>query len=198
MNFLAHVFLARQSDDAMLGSLLGDFCKPHQVGDFNLETAREIHIHRKVDTFTDSHPLVLDAKSLFGEQTRRFSGIALDVFYDHVLAKTWDTYSDLPFDIFVGDFYRMLIQRRGTLPERLEIAAKYMTDQDWLGSYREFAGVQIALERMSRRLSKHGDRLVACVADLEENYATLSAGFHDFFPQLQSFAANERARLVAG
>jgi acyl carrier protein phosphodiesterase len=196
MNYLAHIFLARQSDDAMLGSLLGDFCKPGQSGEFSPETHREIHIHRRVDAFTDSHPIVLNAKSLFSGQTRRFAGISLDVFYDHMLAKTWARYSEQGLDTFIENFYRMLMQRRGTLPTRLEMAATHMTTQDWLGSYREFVGVRIALERTSRRLSKHGDRLIASVADLEQHYASLASGFHDFFPQLQRFVAQERAQYV--
>jgi acyl carrier protein phosphodiesterase len=196
MNYLAHAFLARQSDDAMLGSLLGDFCKPGHTDEFSAETDREIVIHRKVDAFTDSHPLVLSAKALFGTETRRFAGISLDVFYDHVLATSWAAYCDEPLETFIADYYQMLIRRRGTLPARADIAASYMTDQDWLGSYRQFDGVRIALERISRRLSKHADRLVASFDDLATNYAALTDGFHLFFPQLQDFVARERASYL--
>jgi acyl carrier protein phosphodiesterase len=195
MNFLAHAFLARHSDDALLGSLLGDFCKPDHAGNFSAETHREILIHRKVDAFTDSHPTVLSAKALFGSETRRFAGIALDVFYDHVLAKDWAQYSDEPIEPFIENFYRVLIQRRRGLPPRAEIATGYMTSQDWLGSYRDFEGVRVALARMSGRLSRNGERLAASTRDLAQHYAALSEGFHQFFPQLQDFAANERVRL---
>ena len=196
MNFLAHIFLARQSDDAMLGALLGDFCKPDHSGEFSAETNREIHLHRKVDAFTDSHAIVLGAKTLFGTETRRFAGIALDVFYDHVLAKNWQQYSAEPLQAFIQSFYRTLNQRRDTLPARAEIAARYMTAQDWLGSYREFDGVRIALERISTRLSKHGDRLIASVEELAGNHERLSDGFHAFFPQLQDFVIQERGRYA--
>lgn len=50
MNFLAHVFLARQDDEAMLGALLGDF-----VGSADL--------HRKIDSYTDRHPEVVAARA---------------------------------------------------------------------------------------------------------------------------------------
>lgn len=196
MNFLAHILLARQSDDAMLGAWLGDFCKPGQERDFSLETQREIRIHRKVDAFTDSHPVVQSAKALFGEKTRRFAGIALDVFYDHVLAKNWERYSEEPLAPFIQSFYRVLNEQRETLPPNVATVAMYMAKQDWLGSYREFGGARFALERISTRLSRNGDRLVESIDDLESNYARFSEDFHAFFPALQGFATSERKRTL--
>jgi acyl carrier protein phosphodiesterase len=197
VNFLAHIFLARQSDDAMLGAWLGDFCKPGQEQAFSTETRREIRLHRKVDAFTDSHPVVREAKTLFREQTRRFAGIALDVFYDHALATTWARYCATPLDVLSHDFYRVLIARRGTLPDRAETVAMHMTSQDWLGSYREFDSVTTAVQQIARRLSKNGDRLAESVDDLEDNYARFSAGFHAFFPELQDFVVTERERMLS-
>lgn len=194
MNFLAHILLARQSDNAMLGAWLGDFCKPGEERTFSLETQREIRIHRKVDAFTDGHPIVHEAKSLFGERTRRFSGIALDVLYDHVLAQSWERYCEEPRDDFIQRFYRVLHDQRAALPANVETVAMYMANQDWLGSYVEFDGVEVALQRISRRLSRHGERLVESVEDLASHYARLSEGFHTFFPDLQRFAIEERAR----
>jgi acyl carrier protein phosphodiesterase len=197
MNFLAHILLARQSDEAMLGAWLGDFCKPGQEHAFSLETQREIRLHRKVDAFTDSHPVVREAKSRFGERTRRFAGIALDVFYDHVLALDWKRYCEEPLEHFNRNFYRMLISQREMLPANVQTVATYMVSQDWLGSYTEFDGVRIALQRISRRLSRNGERLVEGIEDLERNYAEFSTGFHAFFPALQDFVATERARMSA-
>lgn len=56
--------------------------------------SREILVHRAIDAFTDSHHLVLTAKCKFRTETRRFSGILLDIFYDHLLAKNWSSYSE--------------------------------------------------------------------------------------------------------
>ena len=86
LNYLAHIYLASYSDDAMLGALMGDFVKPHAGLDFPAETEAEIITHRKIDCFTDSHPIVLEAKRLFATRSRRYAGILLDVFYDHLLA----------------------------------------------------------------------------------------------------------------
>lgn len=193
MNYLAHIFLARQSEDAMIGALLGDFCKPDKASDYGEEVQREIYIHRKVDAFTDAHPITLEAKSRFRDKTRRYAGIALDIFYDHVLARTWLNYDVTPLDEFVQCFYRALLDRRECLPTRLGIMAPGMASHDWLGSYREFAAVKVALYRTSGRLSKGGNLLQESVDDLEANYEFLSDCFDAFFPELIRFTERERA-----
>jgi acyl carrier protein phosphodiesterase len=196
VNFLAHVFLARQSDDAMIGALLGDFAKVNDMERFGDEIVREIRIHRRIDSFTDSHPLTTDAKSLFRGETRRFAGIALDVFYDHVLAKQWQQYSAMPLEEFTQRFYRALLARRQLLPERAAFVASLMIEHDWLGSYRDFESVRIAVTRMSGRLSRNGDMLRDSIHDLEQHYDELSRGFQLFFPELVAFADEERQRYA--
>jgi acyl carrier protein phosphodiesterase len=193
MNYLAHLYLARYSDDAMLGALLGDFVKPHSSAPFTPEIAAEIITHRKVDAFTDSHPIVLDAKALFNGPPRRYAGILLDVFYDHMLAKHWRHYSDVPLDTFIARFYSALQRRADILPPNLARLAPYMIEQDWLGSYLHYDGVDIAVRRISTRLSKNGDLMRDGLVDLKLHYAGLEQGFHEFFPELIGFVDARRS-----
>ncbi|NHZ93007.1 DUF479 domain-containing protein [Massilia sp. CCM 8733] len=192
MNYLAHIYLARYSDEAMLGALLGDFVKPSADGQFSAVTQAEILIHRKVDTFTDSHPVVLAAKSLFDGPGRRYSGILLDVFYDHVLAQQWARYSEVPLADFIAGFYGTLRRQAAVLPPKLAELAPHMIEQDWLGSYQSYAGVDRAVRRISTRLSKNGDLMRAALDDLERHAAAIAGGFDVFFPELFTFVESQR------
>ncbi len=193
MNYLAHLYLARHSDDAMLGALLGDFVKPHSGHAFSPEIEAEIVTHRKVDSFTDSHAIVLDAKALFNGPRRRYAGILLDVFYDHMLAKHWRDYSSTPLDTFIARFYNTLTLRADLLPPNFARLAPYMIEQDWLGSYRHYEGVDIAVRRISTRLSKNGDLMRDSLEDLKANYPALEQGFHRFFRELINFVDTHRS-----
>ena len=200
MNYLAHIYLASQSDDAMIGALLGDFAGAAYAVEYTPEIEREIAIHRKVDIYTDSHPVVLAAKEQFEQGRRRFAGILLDIFYDHVLIVNWAQYnlqpSDRPASELIARFYRALQARRAILPERLQRMLPYMVEHDWLGSYREFAGVEIAVKRVSERLSRNGELLRDGLEDVRKNYASLSAGFHEFFPDLIGYAGQLREWML--
>ena len=193
MNYLAHVYLARPDHEAMLGALLGDFVfGTAALADWSPVVRREILVHRRVDRYTDDHPQVIQARSLFGEGRRRYAGIALDVYYDHCLARDWARYCDTPLDAFTASFYRYLLSRQDELPERLRRIAPLMASGDWLGSYRQRDSVDLAVTRIATRLSRNGDRLVACLEDLRRHEAEIAAGFELFFPQLAAYASSLR------
>ncbi len=96
MNYLAHFFLAENTPESLLGNLLGDFVKGSAVNLYPQEIIKGIYLHRKVDSYTDSHAIVRSSKSLVCSQRRRFAGVLIDVFYDHFLAKNWREYSEVP------------------------------------------------------------------------------------------------------
>ena len=78
----------------MLGALLGDFAFGRQgLERFGREAHREILLHRRIDRHTDTHPEVLALRACFADGTRRFAGIALDVYVDHLLARDWPRWS---------------------------------------------------------------------------------------------------------
>ncbi len=197
MNYLAHVYLARHSGDAMFGALLGDFVKMDGASRYDPSIAREIVLHRQVDSYTDQHPIIQDARRLFSDQRRRYAGIALDIFYDHILIKHWTRYSELEVSQFIQEFYQAVIERSALFPPPLVFAAPRMLEQDWLGSYAEFSGVELALRRVSSRLSRNGILLQQTSIDLRENYDRLEQGFVDFFPELIDYVTRQRQAMFA-
>ena len=198
MNYLAHIFLARQSGDTMLGGILGDFVKPAEGSNFPWEIAREIALHRHIDSFTDQHPVVRDAKRRFRPHTRRFAGPLLDLFFDHALIVDWQRHADTPLRGFIDGFYRAIRQRWEILPERFRRRATPMIQQDWLGAYADFDGVAMAAKGVSTRLSRHGERMREGINDLHLHYEDLLADFRRFFPDLEAFTEARRAVLEQG
>lgn len=194
MNYLAHLLLASHSEEAMVGAFLGDFVKGSNAADFTAPIATEIAVHRRVDAFTDAHQIVQDARRLFEPARRRYSGIALDVFYDHVLASQWHRYHEEPLSEFGARCYRALERHADELPDRARFVASRMSRYDWLGAYAGFNGVEGALSGIGSRLSRNGELLAACAHDLREHYEPLAAGFHDLFPQLRQIAAKARVQ----
>lgn len=194
MNYLAHVYLARHDDDAMVGALLGDFVFGSSGPDAWPEPMRgEILRHRRIDRFTDAHPAVAAVRARFPDGRRRYAGIALDVYFDHRLARDWARWSDEPLAAFTARFYAALLRHRPRLPERLRGLAPMMAAHDWLGSYADREIVDRAVARIATRLSRNGDKLVACLDDLRLHEGAVDAAFDAFFPDLVAFVAADRA-----
>jgi acyl carrier protein phosphodiesterase len=197
MNYLAHAWLARHSDDAILGALLGDFVFGQAApADWPDAVRGEILVHRRVDRYTDSHPDVVSARALFPDGLRRYAGIVLDVHFDHLLARDWPRWDGGSLDDFTARVYRVLRERHDGLPARLKAIAPNMQRNDWLGSYRQRASVDGAVRGIATRLSRHGERLVECLPLLRAHEAGIDAAFERFFPDLIAAVPRLRAGLA--
>lgn len=191
MNYLAHLHLGGDAPEQLLGSLYGDFVKGDLHGRFPPVLERAIRLHRRIDSFTDSHPLVRTALDRFPRERRRFAGIALDVFFDHCLARHWPAYADRPLGEFTHRVYGVLLAEPA-LPERLARMAPSMAADDWLGSYADFPVLEQVFRGIARRLSRP-EGLLGVSAELQALYAPLTDDFHAFYPQLQAFVAQVQA-----
>ncbi|MDR9754813.1 ACP phosphodiesterase [Pseudomonas sp. SZMC_28357] len=191
MNYLAHLHLGGSRPGQLLGSLYGDFVKGRLQGQFAPEIEAAIQLHRRIDVFTDRHPLVDVALARFSLTRRRYAGIVLDVFFDHCLARDWTLYADQPLTHFTTDVYRVL-SSEPQLPERLARIAPHMVANDWLGSYQEFEVLEQVLQGISRRLTRP-EELAAAMHELRGLYEPLSEDFRLFYPQLQQFAQTQQS-----
>ncbi|EKO3376691.1 DUF479 domain-containing protein [Vibrio fluvialis] len=184
MNYLAHLHIADHCQSSLLGNLLGDFVKGDPSAQFSPEIARGIRLHRLVDVYTDSHPVMQQAKAYFSSQTRRFAPIALDMFWDHCLAKEWRLYHDLSLRAFVNGAQRQVQQAYpAQLPERFTRVSKHMWQGRWLESYADFDNIEFALQRMSQRSARMAT-LAYCFDSMNKHYQPLRQLFSSLYPDV--------------
>ena len=192
MNYLAHLHLGGAEPEQLLGSLYGDFVKGRLKGMWPEPVEQAIWLHRRIDVFTDQHAIVERAKARFTQTQRRYSGILVDVFFDHCLACHWGQYANEPLPQFTQKVYQTLTHTPN-LPESLARIAPHMVKHDWLGSYKEFAILDQVISGIAKRLSRP-DALALGFAQMQELYAVLNQDFAHFYPELMAFAARERLK----
>jgi len=189
MNWLAHVFLSEPHVEFRLGNLLADLVRGEARAAVSAEFARGAQQHHRIDAYTDGHPIVRRSRHRISAAHRRFSGVLVDVFYDYFLANHWSRYSTVALDDFTSNFYADVKASRIVLPDDAATTINRIAQYDLLGSYREVAGVERSLRRVSMYLSQRWKRdfaLEKSVADLREHEAELGADFAEFFPQLEA------------
>lgn len=187
MNYLAHLFLSDGTPESLIGNLLGDFVKGSIENIYSPGIIKGIYLHRKIDSFTDSHPIFRSSKRLIAIDRRRFSGIMIDVFYDHFLAKNWSSYSSIPLADFTNHVYQVLQENKKILPERLKNILPDMIAHDWLASYKEISTINRAINGISRRI-KRKNNLFGGIEELFLNYQQLQTDFSIFFPELIDYS----------
>jgi len=192
MNFLAHAFLADSHPESILGNLMADFLKGREAEELPEGIREGVCLHRQVDAFTDAHPVFRRSTHRIRRRWGRYSGILIDMFYDHFLAANWDQYADQPLRNFADRVYEVLRDHDEHLPERMQKAARRMIQYDWLVSYADLEKLEVSLNRLSRRSRNPDLRLDHAMRDLNALYSDLQMDFRSFFPALVEFA--ERAK----
>jgi acyl carrier protein phosphodiesterase len=193
MNWLAHLYLSEPNPEFRLGNLLADIAPNESLASLPDGFQRGIVQHRRIDAFTDSHPVVRRSIQRFAPPLRRFGSILCDVFYDHFLARDWDAYSSEPLSTFSQSVYGSFDAYRPIISPDAYSRLEQMRAGDWLCLYRELAGVAHALERIGSRLRRPVD-FSQGVSALQRDYESLHADFRTFFPELSSHVSASSCR----
>lgn len=188
MNYLAHILLAGENTEHQLGGLIGDFTKGRieKLADrYPQAIIHGIVGHRKVDHFTDTHPVFKVSRLRISDHRRRVAGIIIDVIYDHFLSLHWNRFSDIPKEVFIERFYNALETTRHDLPERLQRVAPKLIEGDWLGRYSELATIGLVYDRIATRF-KRETNLAGSLEEVEREYLALEQDILEFFPHAQA------------
>lgn len=196
MNFLAHIYLSGEDKDIIIGNFIADGIKGKKYIKYPPGIQKGILLHRAIDSFTDAHPIVRLSTKRLHKNYGHYSGIIVDILYDHFLAKNWSDYSSTPLDQFVENFYELLKDNFDLLPMRIQKMMPYMIADNWLLSYATVPGISKILYQMNYR-TKNKSKMNLAVSELEEFYTEFETEFSDFFEELMAFSHQKLKELCA-
>ena len=195
MNFLSHLYLAGNSEGLILGNYIADSVKGSDFNNFSKEIQQGIILHRKIDTFTDSHPVVEQSKQRLREKYKKYAGVIVDIYYDHYLAINWNIYSDVELETFVNNIYFIINNNLSILPIKSAMFTKYMLQHNILLGYAKLEGIEKVLKGMARRTSFESNMEYA-IDDLKEHFILFENEFKEFFPELKQYVDEEIKNLI--
>lgn len=184
MNFLAHIYLSGDSDLIKIGNFMADGVRGNKHLELHSEIQKGIILHRTIDTFTDAHPVFRQSTKRLHTNYHHFSGVIVDVFYDHFLAKNWSLYSDEKLEDYVDNFYNSLNTNHDLLTEKAQMMKPYMIEQNWLLSYQTIDGIEKILSQMDSRIKRESNMRFS-VQELRLFYSEFEDDFTIFFEDLR-------------
>lgn len=184
MNFLAHIYLSGDNDLIKIGNFMADGIRGKQFENYHSEIQEGIILHRFIDTYTDAHPIFRKSTKRLHHEYHHYAGVIVDVFYDHFLAKNWNTYSDENLTDFTNNFYQSLRDNYDFLSERAKGMMPYLIEQNWLLSYQTVEGIHQILTQMDRR-TKNASKMRFASNELKEHYTEFEIEFTTFFEDLR-------------
>jgi len=194
MNFLAHIYLSFDDDEITIGNFIADSIRGNKFKYLPERIQKGIKLHRHIDSYTDAHPTVRQSTKRLHKNYGHYSGIIVDIFYDHFLAKNWTDYSATPLDIFVDNFYDLLEDNYSILPDGVKRMMPYMISDNWIFNYSKMDGISRVLVGMNRR-TKNKSKMNFAILDLEEHYKEFEKEFTSFFEELTVFSKQKFVSL---
>lgn len=181
MNYLAHLLLSGPNPDWRLGGLLGDFVKGPLRGERPAAIEAGIRLHRRIDAYTDGHPAHRNAVAQLGPHWRRYAGIVLDIWFDHLLSRQWSRWHPQPLEDFCNQCWRDFRARSRYIPPRARAFIARAEEFELLPRYRDERVIARSLEGVGQRLRRPVPlrdtlpQLVAAEAVLQQDFNKLFA-----------------------
>jgi acyl carrier protein phosphodiesterase len=185
MNFLMHAFLSGKNDKVLAGNFLGDFVKGKRFETFEEDIQKGILLHREIDYYSDNHLVFLKSKARLLHEFRHYSGVIIDVFYDHLLAGNFHEFSETSLKDYTEWVYSVVGRYIHLFPEKARFVFRYMSRDNWLYHYRSREGIRMALAGMSRR-TKFDVRMERSIPYLEKYSEQFDIEFKEFLADIQS------------
>ncbi len=183
MNFLAHIYLSGNDEEIKIGNFMGDYIKGKAFHIYPDKIKEGILLHRYIDTFTDKNRHTSEAKFFFAPKYRKYSGIIIDIIYDHFLASNWEQFSSISLIQFIDDFHNLLYKYQEMLPSEVQNMIPRLIQNNRLYSYRKIEGIQNVLSTMAKYTSLP-DHSEYAIKILDENYSYLKNNFFSFFKEI--------------
>lgn len=190
MNYLAHSFLSFQKTDLIIGNFIADSIQGNRFENLTEGIIKGIKLHRKIDVFTDSHPIFLTSKHRFSKDFDKYSGVLMDIFYDHYLAKNFNLYSSISLQQHANSIYELLKNNHDYMPEPAKRFYSYMTERNILFEYSSLKGIETVLTHLSNRIRNRFE-LQLSVPILEKDYVEIEEEFFVFFDDLMAFCKTQ-------
>ncbi len=183
MNFLAHIFLSGQSAHLIVGNFLADFINNKQVAALPRPVQEGVRLHRKIDSFTDAHPMVRKSVVRLRAHHGKFAPVVLDICFDYVLVKNWRRYATEDIHDFTKNTYAILEEHAYLMPAFLQQRLPRMIADDWLVKYGTEKGLRFTFERMKLR-TRYPQFFDHAVDNFFKDYGLYEMEFNLFFPDL--------------
>ncbi|MBN1133090.1 MAG: DUF479 domain-containing protein [Bacteroidales bacterium] len=186
MNFLAHSYLSGTNEEILIGNFIGDYIKGKNYVNYPEMIKKGILMHRDIDTFTDYHAITRRSRMRVIEKYHKYSGIIIDIFYDHFLASQFEKYSNMSLEEYVHFAYIILKRNYKILPISIKYWFPTFLENNWMMAYKTVEGIERVLERMSANTTLP-DHASYAVQVLRNDYEDFREDFEEFFPLIIRF-----------
>src|SRR3990167_4243914 len=148
MNYLGHLYLSGNDTGLMQANLYGDFIKGSNLSDLDPAIEKGIRLHRSIDHFIDNHK-AHELLPILRTELPKVAGIAVDIYFDHLLAKNWSAFHPQPYTDYLDHIYKQLNVNDQRYNPAYLLFLQRLVQHRWINHYPTLD----AIDRMSKNVS---------------------------------------------
>lgn len=153
MNFLGHIYFSDNDPELMYANLFGDFVKGSDLSSYPTKIKKGIVLHRAIDNYIDHHPDVVQLMHHLYPSLPKITGIAIDLYFDHLLASNWNKFHSVDYRQYLNKFYAHSIEDESGYPESFKAFMRILKQKDWMIHYDSREGLNKMCTGVSQRIS---------------------------------------------
>jgi acyl carrier protein phosphodiesterase len=185
LNYLAHAYLSNNDEGLLLGNFIADHLRGNNFEHLSEDIKKGIYMHRKIDQFTDEHPAFKKSKRFFYDGFEKYSGVLVDIYFDHLLAKDFISHSEKSLPDFTSHVYGVYEKNKEILPVNSERFLSYVLSNNIYFAYSKIEGIEKVLFHLSHRIN-HGVMLNASLPLFQKNEYELQENFDVFIKDIKA------------
>ncbi|MNJ92027.1 Acyl carrier protein phosphodiesterase [compost metagenome] len=153
MNYLGHIYFSNNDPQLAVANLFGDFIKGKKYLEYPEYIQKGVLLHRKIDDFIDHHSKVVQLIHLIRPGLPKVAPIAIDIYFDHLLAKNWEQYHSMPLTAFLSDLYSKIDLSNDPYPANFKQFIDVLIERNWINHYSSEEGLYRMCQGVSSKLS---------------------------------------------
>lgn len=170
----------------MQANLFGDFVKGKDLSRYPEKIQEGILLHRKIDNYIDHHPIVRELIHELYILLPKIAPIAVDLYFDHLLAKKWDEFHSMKLEDFVQQFYASIDPSTTYYTEQFQFVLTKMQEKNWLYNYQFIEGLEKSSNGVSRRIS-FPNKLSDAVLVYQQYEQKIEETFYEYMKDAQNY-----------
>ncbi|GAB2691910.1 ACP phosphodiesterase [Aliiglaciecola aliphaticivorans] len=167
-----------------MGNFLGDFVKGSNLDHLPTSLQHGIRLHRKIDSYTDNHPVVKSLRKQFSANLRRMSGVMIDIYFDHLLSLHWPSFTVQPQQVVLSAFYQQLKEEPSKHSQHFASVRAGLLKHQWLQNYNERKSCLGAYQQIEKRLNRRIEFAQEGYQFMNLYHAQIEQDFLAFYPEL--------------
>lgn len=173
-------------EDILIGNFIGDAIKGDPNTQLSSDIAKGVKLHRAIDQFTDQHDLNKENLKFFHSEIGKFSGIGLDIIYDHLLCKNWQMFYVMDLDPFIHKALGILYLRMNEMPPKMQGFLNMNKKFQWVENYKNLKGISLVLKQFEDHRAPQS-KLSQVPLIYLQNKAEIEQNFRVFYEDLKHY-----------